>query len=96
MSVLERRLQILLDQERYDRVSAEARRSGRSVAAVIREALDVHLPPDDSGRRAAAAVRLVELAQEAQRSATEAEPSPGELKREYEAAAEETWAGRGL
>ncbi|WP_148613597.1 antitoxin [Nocardioides rubriscoriae] len=38
---MERRLQLLLDQERYDRVAAEATRSGRSVAAVIREAIDL-------------------------------------------------------
>lgn len=36
----ERRLQILLDQERYERVSALARSRGVSVAAVIREAID--------------------------------------------------------
>lgn len=41
---MERRLQLLLDQERYDRVAAEAKRSGRSVNAVIREAIDIRLP----------------------------------------------------
>jgi len=45
MSTLERRLQLLLDQERYERVAAEARESGRSVNAVIREAIDAHYPP---------------------------------------------------
>ncbi|MGQ0840826.1 ribbon-helix-helix domain-containing protein [Actinokineospora sp.] len=36
----EKRLQILLDQERYERVSALARSRGVSVAAVIRDAID--------------------------------------------------------
>lgn len=43
---MERRLQLLLDAERYARVAAEASRSGRSVAAVIREAIDWRLPAD--------------------------------------------------
>jgi hypothetical protein len=36
----EKRLQILLDDARYERVSALARSRGISVAAVIREAID--------------------------------------------------------
>ena len=61
MSLMERRLQLLLDQERYDRVAAEASRSGRSVAAVIREAIDLRF--DDSGsRRAAGMAELLALA----------------------------------
>lgn len=54
MSLLERRLQILLDQERYAKVEEEAARSGRSVAAVIREAIDVRFAPDVSVRASAA------------------------------------------
>ena len=46
MSVMEKRLQLLLDQERYDRVAAEAKRTGRSVAAVIREAIDFRFDGD--------------------------------------------------
>ena len=53
MSTLERRLQLLLDQERYERVAAEARESGRSVNAVIREAIDAHYPPGADARSAA-------------------------------------------
>ena len=53
MSTLERRLQLLLDQERYERVAAEARESGRSVNAVIREAIDAHYPPGAEARSAA-------------------------------------------
>jgi Ribbon-helix-helix protein, copG family len=54
MSTLERRLQILLDQERYSKVEEEAARSGRSVAAVIREAIDLRFAPGASARSAAA------------------------------------------
>ena len=45
MSVMERRLQLLLDQERFAKVEAEARASGRSVAAIIREAIAATLRP---------------------------------------------------
>lgn len=47
---MDRRLQLLLDEARYERVSAEAARSGRSVAAVIREAIDVSYPVGDDLR----------------------------------------------
>ena len=48
MSVLERRLQLLLSHDQYDRVAAEAGRSGRSVHAVVRDALDRYLEPEHS------------------------------------------------
>jgi len=48
---MERRLQLLLDEQRYDRVQREAARSGRSVAAVIREAIDVRFADDADVRR---------------------------------------------
>lgn len=61
MSVMEKRLQLLLDQERYARVAAEAQRSGRSVAAVIREAIDFRFDVDlRAEQRSAAARRLLE------------------------------------
>lgn len=47
---LERRLQLLLDEERYRRVSALAQSRGTSVASVIREAIDHGLPRTDLGR----------------------------------------------
>ena len=50
---MERRLQLLLDQERYDRVQREADRSGRSVAAVIREAIDLRFDAGVDARQAA-------------------------------------------
>ncbi|WP_256839496.1 hypothetical protein [Ornithinimicrobium faecis] len=55
MAVMEKRLQLLLDAHRYEQVAAEASRSGRSVAAVIREAIDVRFEQDEErGRRSAA------------------------------------------
>lgn len=58
MCMLERRLQILLDEERYGRVSAHARHRGVSVGRVIREAIDALLP-GSAPRRSAAAVRIL-------------------------------------
>jgi len=52
--MLDHRLQILIDEERYDKLAREARRRGVSVAAVIRDAID-RLPMDDERRRAALA-----------------------------------------
>jgi len=52
---LEHRLQILLDDERHQRLVTVARERGVSVATVVREAIDRGLPRPDSSRRAAAA-----------------------------------------
>lgn len=76
--MLDHRLQILLDEERYQRVAREARRRGISVAAVIREAID-RLPEDSDRRRAAIATILA------------ADPmpvpeDPADLRRELDAA----------
>lgn len=54
MCMYERRLQILLDEARYRRVAARARERNTSVAAVIREAIDLALPADLAKKRAAA------------------------------------------
>ncbi len=48
-----RRLQILLDEKRHDRLTAVARSRGVSVATVVREAIDRGLPAPDDRRRAA-------------------------------------------
>lgn len=53
MHMLTRRLQILLDEDRYARVSAEAERRGQPVAVIVREAIDAALPSDQERRRAA-------------------------------------------
>ena len=66
VSLLERRLHLLLDQDRYALVAGEAERTGRSVAAVIREAIDQALAGggavSELDTRAAAARRLLERA----------------------------------
>jgi hypothetical protein len=56
--MLTHRLQLLLDEERYQRVHALARQRGTSVAAVIREALDRGLPATQR-RRSAAGRRIL-------------------------------------
>ncbi len=55
---MDRRLQLLLDEERYRRVSAAARRQRVSVAQVIRDAIDQSLAPEQR-RRTAAAQRIL-------------------------------------
>ena len=52
MCMLERRVQILLDDDRYRKVAQEAKRRQVSLAAVIREAID-RLPMEADRRRAA-------------------------------------------
>ncbi len=48
------RFQVLLNEERYEKLAGEARRRGLSIAAVMRDAID-HLPVADERRRAAVA-----------------------------------------
>ncbi len=56
------RLQLLLDEERYQRVAAEAKRQRLSVAAVIRDAIDESLGTDDDlERKRQAWERIIEL-----------------------------------
>jgi hypothetical protein len=52
MRNLERRVQLLLDDARYRKVSSEAERRGVSVAAVIRDAID-RVPTNVERRRQA-------------------------------------------
>jgi uncharacterized membrane protein len=52
--MLTRRLQVLLDEERYSRLSAEADRRSVAVAVVVREAIDAAFPSDADARSAAA------------------------------------------
>jgi hypothetical protein len=58
MCMLTHRLQLLLDDERYERIHALARQRRVSVAAVIREILDRGLPATQP-RRPAAARRIL-------------------------------------
>lgn len=74
----DRRLQLVLDEGRYRRVAAEARRRGVSMAVVIREAIDAM--PDRADKRRAAVDALL---------AAEPMPlpaDPAELRREIDAA----------
>lgn len=57
---MEKRLQLLLDQHRYALVEKEAKKSGRSVAAVIREAIDYRFDDADAVR-AQAGRELLEM-----------------------------------
>ena len=76
MCIYDRRLQILLDEARYRRVTAIARERKTSVAAVIREAIDL-LTPDDRAKKRAAWKRI-------QAAEPMPVPDPEELKAELE------------
>jgi hypothetical protein len=56
--MLDRRLQILIDDGRYRRLEAVARERRLSVAAVIRDAIDAALPADLAKKERAAAALL--------------------------------------
>ncbi len=53
MHMLTRRLQILLDDDRYDRLQRRAQARGTSVATLVREAIDRAFPAVDPERAAA-------------------------------------------
>lgn len=53
MLMLTRRLQILLDEDRYGRLEREATRRGVPVAVIVREVIDRGLPAGDEARGAA-------------------------------------------
>ncbi len=73
---LERRLQILLDDERHRRITSLARERGVSVATIVREAIDRGLAsPGD--RRKSAGRRLLD-------APDMPVPKPRELKAELE------------
>ncbi|MGD0196558.1 MAG: antitoxin [Solirubrobacteraceae bacterium] len=76
MHMLTRRLQILLDEERYRRLADVAADRGVSVAAVVREAVDRGLGQPD-GQRRAAGHRLLD-------AADMPVGEPAELRRELE------------
>lgn len=76
MCMFQRRLHILIDEDRYRRVAAEADARGVSVARVIREAIDAFLPVE-RGRRARAARRVLA-------APPMPVPDPDELRRELD------------
>ncbi len=59
MPALTRRLQVLLDEDRYARLERLARRRGASVATIVREAIDAAFP-DDGPNRFEAARRILD------------------------------------
>lgn len=58
MCMFSERLQILVSPEQRRRLEAEARRRGTSVAALIRESVDVHLGTPTGGVRADAIAEI--------------------------------------
>lgn len=58
MSMLQRRLQVLIDDERHARLRAIALERGVSIGVVVREALDRGLAAPDA-RRASAGARIL-------------------------------------
>ena len=78
MPTLSHRTQLLLDDERHRRLEEEARRTGRSIASLVREAIDARyeLSQQSAGRRKAAATLL-----EAPRP-SDPEPDWAEVERE--------------
>jgi predicted DNA-binding protein len=51
MSTLSRRTQLLLDEERHRRLADEAQRTGRSIGALVREAIDVRFEQEEQAER---------------------------------------------
>lgn len=80
MHMLERRVQILLDEGRYRKVENEARRRRTSVAAVIRDAID-ELPTESDLERRRASLDAI-LAAEPMPVPSD----PGDLRRELDEA----------
>jgi hypothetical protein len=72
---LHRRLQVLLDDERFERLAAESARRNAPVAALVREAIDAAYP-SVAGRSGAAATILAAPSMEV--------PGPSGLRAELE------------
>ncbi len=77
MSMLDRRLQVLIDEDRWRRLDREAARRRVSVAVLVREAIDERFPGDADTRREALQAILD--------AATMDVPDPDELHDELEA-----------
>jgi predicted DNA-binding protein len=76
MSMLDRRLQVLIDEDRWSRLDREASRRGVPVAVLVREAIDERYPSDIEARRVALQAVLEAEAMDV--------PDPSELRRELE------------
>lgn len=75
-SGLTHRLQLLLDEDRYERLVDRSRSEGRSIGALVREAIDLAWVEPEAQRRAAA--DLILLAEPMQ------VPDPAELRAELD------------
>lgn len=76
MSMLSRRLQVLIDEARYRRLATAARERRSSVGALVREAIDRAYPTSSSAKREAGRALLA-----APRIRV---PGPEDLKRELQ------------
>ncbi|HEU4866145.1 MAG TPA: hypothetical protein VFV09_00315 [Actinomycetota bacterium] len=54
MAEMTRRLQILVDEERWQRLEQQAKRRGSSVATLVREAIDLAFPSGEASAEDAA------------------------------------------
>jgi hypothetical protein len=77
MSMLDRRLQVLIDEDRWTRLERESARRRVSVAVLVREAIDERFPADPEGRR-----RSLQAVLDAEPMPV---PEPDGLRRELEA-----------
>ena len=75
--MLSRRLQVLIDEERWSRLEREADRRGVSVGVLVREAIDARFPGHADERRAALEAILAADPMDV--------PDPHELRGELEA-----------
>jgi len=76
MSMLDRRLQVLIDDERWMKLEREAERRRVSVSTLVREAIDERYPMDRDLQRAALQAVLSAAPMDV--------PDPDELKRELD------------
>lgn len=76
MSMLSRRLQILIDDDRFSRLEREAARRRVAVAVLVRDAIDASFPATTPARRAASRKILDTAPMEV--------PDPGELRAELD------------
>ena len=53
MSMLDRRLQVLIDAQRWERLTREAERRHVTVSTIVREAIDERYPDEAAARRGA-------------------------------------------
>ena len=77
MSMLDRRLQVLIDEGRWSRLEREAERRRVSVSVLVREAIDERFPGDADERRASLQAVLDACPMDV--------PDPEELHEELEA-----------